>query len=60
MRLAPGQIVSLGLIVLVWAAIIAAIFFAVRGIIRYMRKREAQRQEMLELMRKQNHGEQNE
>lgn len=36
------------------AAIIAAAYFVIRGIIRYMRQREADRQEMIALMRKQN------
>lgn len=35
------------------AAILVTAFYAVRGIIRYVKKREAQRQEMLELLRTQ-------
>ena len=36
------------------AVIITAVFFTVRGIIRYMRRRDSDRKEMLDLMRKQN------
>ena len=35
------------------AVVIAAVFLVVRGIIQYAKRREADRQEMLELMRRQ-------
>lgn len=35
------------------AAIAVAVFFTVRGIIRYAKKREADRKEMIDLMRAQ-------
>ena len=44
-----------GVFVLLFIAIVlVAIFFAVRGAIRYAKRREADRQELLELMREQN------
>lgn len=35
------------------AVVLAAIYFAVRGIVRYVRRREAERKELLDLLRKQ-------
>lgn len=47
-----------GMIALFFIAIVlAAIFFVVRGILRYAKRREADRQEMLDLMREQNRRE---
>ncbi|WCE39117.1 hypothetical protein PGC08_14075 [Brevibacterium sp. BDJS002] len=47
-----------GMIALFFIAIVlASIFFVVRGIIRYAKRREADRQEMLDLMREQNRRE---
>lgn len=40
------------------AALLAAVFFAVRGVIRYAKRREADRREMLDLMREQNRRDQ--
>lgn len=36
------------------AVVLATVFFAVRGVIRYAKRREADRKELLELMREQN------
>lgn len=57
MRADSLSFVNLGLILLLWAVVIAAAIFAVRGIIRYVRRsreREKREREMLELMREQN------
>lgn len=50
------SLANLGLILLLWAVVIATIFFVARGIIRYVRRsreRDEREREMLELMRKQ-------
>lgn len=41
------------LVLFVFAVIVVAAIFAVRGIVRYMKRREAERKELLDLMRKQ-------
>lgn len=57
MRASGIQLANLGLVLLLWAVVIAVVFFAVRGIIRYVRRsreREEREREMLDLMREQN------
>lgn len=54
MRPAIGQIAVLLVLLIVIAAIIAGIVFGILKLVKYMRRREADRREMLGLMREQN------
>ena len=54
MRPALGQLLVVLVILIVIAAILAAIIYGAIRIVRYWRRREADRREMLDLMREQN------
>ncbi|WP_432789239.1 hypothetical protein QYM46_12950 [Brevibacterium sp. K11IcPPYGO002] len=54
MRPAIGQIAVLLVLLIVIAAVIAGIVFGIVKLVKYMRRREADRREMLGLMREQN------
>lgn len=54
MRPAVGQLVVLLVLLIVIAAIIAGIVFGIVKLVKYMRRREADRREMLDLVREQN------
>lgn len=57
MRLAFGQILILLVILAVIAAIIAGAIFGIIKLVKYAKRRETDRKEMLDLMREQNrHG----
>lgn len=53
MRPAIGQLLVVLVILIVIAAVAAAIIYGLVRLIRYLRRREADRHEMLEIMRRQ-------
>lgn len=58
MRPALGQIAILLVLLIVIAAIIAGIVFGIVKLVKYMRRREADRREMLDIVREQNRRDQ--
>jgi len=57
-RPALGQIAVLLVLLIVIAAIIAGIVFGIVKLAKYMRRREADRREMLDIVREQNRRDQ--